>query len=271
MKLKDLTVDLNPPYAFRTYRRWKYGREHVDIGAKPRVSDASYQVDFKRVKVADQVYFVPEYASGRPASRSILSGQYYEPRTHMAVETLLKLRPGNVIHAGTFFGDMLPSFSRKCPGTVYAFEPVLESYVLARQCVEENDLSNVVLQHAALGNELSLCHLRTVNHRGRHSGGLSRIAETGQIATMIRIDGLGLGDLSVLQLDVEGHEVEALRGASQTIATLQPFVLVEDNAENCPEHFAQIGYRLGGTVPGLSIWSHEDHASMLEETLRQLG
>ena len=74
-----------------------------------------------------------------------------------------------MLHAGTFFGDMLPSFSRKTPGLVYAFEPVLENYLLAHQVTERNDLDNVLLFHAGLAEHARPGRVETrgpVRHRG---------------------------------------------------------------------------------------------------------
>jgi hypothetical protein len=85
-----------------------------------------------------------------------LSGRLYEPRTDKLVSRFLECRGGDLIHAGTFFGDMLPTFSRSCPGTVYAFEPVLENFILAKLCVDTNKLENVFLINAGLGDNLSI-------------------------------------------------------------------------------------------------------------------
>lgn len=56
-------------------------------------------------------------------------------------------KSGSVFHAGTFFGDMLHTYSRSAR-TVYAFEPVLENYVLAKQNAERLGLRNAVLINA---------------------------------------------------------------------------------------------------------------------------
>ena len=39
--------------------------------------------------------------------------------------------------------------------------------------------------------------------------------------------------LSIIQLDVERHELEALRGASETIKKNHPIVMIEDNKNEC--------------------------------------
>ena len=43
------------------------------------------------------------------------------------------------------------------------------------------------------------------------------------------IDALGLDQLSLIQLDVEGHELLALQGAQKTIERCAPIIMIEDN------------------------------------------
>lgn len=188
----------------------------------------------------------------------ILAGRHYEPMTHDLVRDLLRERPGDLVHAGTFFGDMLPSFSRSCPGIVYAFEPVLENYLLARLCIEVNNLSNVLLWHAGLGRSLSMAHVDTGEEAGVHNGGASQIGSRGQNTSLLPLDAFGLTDVSVLHLDVEGYELEALNGAAKTIASCGPTILVEDNSRNCAPFLTALDYKPVGQVPGLTIWSKDE-------------
>lgn len=161
-----------------------------------------------------------------------------------------------MIHAGTFFGDMLPSFSRACQGTVYAFEPVLENYVLAKLCVESNKLGNVALFNAGLGEEVGVGHVDTGT--SIHRGGECEISESGQTTTIMSIDLLGLSDLAVLQLDVEGYELPALKGAASTLRRCRPVVLIEDDKAECSGFLEALGYVRSGEIPELAIWVYRD-------------
>ena len=227
-------------------------------------SGQSFAVEFRRVSTSSGTFFVPEYAAHRPASECILSGTLYEPDTHALIAMLMKLRPGSLVHAGTFFGDMLPSFARACPSTVYAFEPVLESFIMAKLCIQENELDNVLLMNAGLGESASVARIDTGDEAGVHQGGSAKIGSRGQFTSLITIDSLGIPDLSVIQLDVEGHELEALKGGIDTIRKNAPIVLIEDNKNNCGSFLKSLGYARRGEVPGLSIWASENDRKVVD-------
>jgi FkbM family methyltransferase len=203
------------------------------------------------VRFDGSVYYVPNFAAHRPVAQKILNKRYVEPALHYLVQEVMARRPGSMISAGTFFGDMLPSFSGKTPELVYAFEPVLENYLLAREVVAANDLDNVVLLHAGLGAKPGpgLARIGTSRVGQRHLGGASRIISRSQESQfrsqrvpMLSIDQLAVDDLSIIQLDVEGHELPVLKGAIGTIRSHQPVIVVEDNNRSCPRFLAELKY-----------------------------
>lgn len=70
----------------------------------------------------------------------------------------------------------------------------------------------------------------------------------------ITIDGLGLRDVRFIKMDVEGHELAALRGAAETINRDRPAVLVElearlQDVNPVIDLFESWGYR-GSVLPG---------------------
>lgn len=217
-------------------------------------AENGYTVSYLPVDLEGSRFFVPAYATHRPASRKLLRGQFYEPDTHRLMQVLLPQRPGDLVHAGTFFGDMLPTFAAACQGRVYAFEPVLESYVLAKLCLIHNDIKNVALFNAGLGAELGIVHMDTGDGQA-HRGGASQVADTGQVTTLMAIDCLAIETLAVLQLDVEGFEEPALQGAEQTIARHRPVIMVEDNNNTCAGFLEPRDYHHVGRIPGLEIWA----------------
>ena len=232
--------------------------------------DDAFSVAYRRIEFNDNAYFVPAYAEHRPAAKAICNGELYEPATHVLVKQLLQDRPGSMVHAGTFFGDMVPTFAKACPKTLYAFEPVLENYVLAKLGVEANGLTNVVLTNAGLGTEIAPAFVDTGGENQEHRGGSSHIARSGQATSLFKIDALELDDLTLLQLDVEGFELHALKGAAKTIERCSPVILVEDNDDTCGPFFAETGYVSCGTIPGLKIWSRPADKDRISKILSAL-
>lgn len=169
---------------FKIYEKYcekipsKSGCKSVRIGGGALLSatsrSGSWKVDFVRVLISGAEYFVPKHALRRPASQAIISGNFYEPKTHELVKHITEKEEGEIIHAGTFFGDMLPSFAQACGDeNLYCFEPVLENYVLARICVSKNNLQNVILFNAALSDTASNLRIQTGNSDGTQKGGAS--------------------------------------------------------------------------------------------------
>ena len=209
-----------------------------------------YGIDTTVVRYYGAEYYVPDYAVHRPVSQNVLRKRRVSPALHQFVGRLQKHRPGSMIHAGTFFGDMLPSFSRKTPSLVYAFEPVIENYLLARAVVETNKLENVLLMHSGLGATMGVATLGVARGKEkRHLGGASRIltrqskpVSQTQLTSMLTVDRLGIEDLVLIQLDTEGHELPILQGAAATIRAQSPVIVLEDKLDNCADFVAGLGY-----------------------------
>lgn len=240
---------------------------YVKRGLSEVTSGQNYSIAFHQTTLSTGDYFVPKYAEHRPASTAILSGDLYEPETHTVIAKILAERGGDLIHAGTFFGDMLPTFSRACSGIVYAFEPVLENYILAKLCLEANNLENVLLLNAALGSEISVAKIDTGSANETHRGGSSTISSEGQLTGQITIDCLGLANVTVIELDVEGHELYALQGARETIERSAPVILIEDNNGECDGFLGSLGYKQVKQIPGLSIWTRSDDIATLKKLI----
>lgn len=226
-----------------------------------------FEIEFIKTIFDDDIYYLPAYAQHRPAVRRMLGGEIYEPETHKLIRKIFSLNDGSMIHAGTFFGDMLPSFASSVSGTVFAFEPVLENYVLARLVVEANRLENVRLYHAALSNGQMNLRINSGVGEVEHRGGASQIDDQGAICATLRIDDLEIQDLIVIQLDVEGHELNALQGAVEKIKKFQPIILIEDNKRACNEFLDDLGYQYIRSIPGLNIWMNGNSSGEYLELL----
>ncbi|MDB4106556.1 FkbM family methyltransferase [Alphaproteobacteria bacterium] len=216
--------------------------------------NGEYKVDYQDIELGGHTYFLPNYAIQRPAVRRFLNGRYHEPEMHRLVEKFFQKVSGSMIHAGTFFGDMLPSFSQNVSGTVYAFEPVLENFVLAKLTVEKNNLSNVILNNCALSDKFTNLKINTTEVGHKHAGGSSKIADSGSICAAVPIDILKDEEIVLLHLDIEGHELAALKGAIRTLKKCRPVVVIEDRKKNCAPFLERRDYQAIAHFPDLTIW-----------------
>ncbi len=115
---------------------------------------------------------------------------------------------GNV---GLWPRRLAASFAR-----VISFEPD----AVSRECLALNVPENVEIRSEALGDAQRACDIE------RASLGSHRVVD-GQMVPVTTVDRLGLDDVDLLQLDVEGYEWHALAGAFNTIHRCRPVIQVE--------------------------------------------
>lgn len=202
-------------------------------------------------------YCIPANTITRPAVKRLLNGGAYERNT---IEYMREhCGEGDIVHAGTFFGDFLPALSSELSenALIWAFEPNYNNFRCAKMTVILNDLKNVDLKNVGLGEEKSTEALRIQRPSGEHMGGGSEIVKDddpwGGTMTQISIESLDEcipddREISIIQLDVEGFEEQALKGAISTIKRCKPILILEDETDSTEdEWFAKNVRSLGYT------------------------
>jgi len=211
-------------------------------------------------------FCVPLSSRHRTAAQKILAGDVYEPKT---IEFLTShSNGGDLVHAGAYFGDFLPALSRSIApdAKVWAFEPNHENYRCAMITTYINDLKNVELANAALGERRGTLTMVTSKKNGMALGGGSRILREGddvgserrEVVQVVTLDEAIPPDrrISIIHLDVEGYEREALSGALGTIQRYLPIILLESLPERkwLTQNILCHGYRKIGAVHGNAIY-----------------
>lgn len=182
-------------------------------------------------------YCMPVSSQHRTLNQKILKGEVFEPDTIQYI--IDNAKEGDIVHAGTFFGDFLPAISRGLSdkGKIWAFEPNPESYRCSQITIILNDIQNVSLFNAGLGDTESRINLITKDKTGVSLGGSSRLGvqdkevENTELIDILTIDKSVPKDrfISIIQLDVEGFEKQALMGALETIKRYRPILILEDD------------------------------------------
>lgn len=179
-------------------------------------------------------------------------------------------RPGGAaIDGGAHVGSWVPRLAAAFP-RVLAFEPCPENFALLQ--TNTAGLRGVELRQAALGATAGDARLQRVPERGANSGQWA-IAEAGEPVRVETVDGLGLADLSLLKLDLEGYELPALQGAVETLRRCRPVVVIEEagwgRLHGIPDR-AATAFLIGmGFRP--MHWSGQDVVFMPSEDLAKCG
>ena len=204
-------------------------------------------------------YCIPVSTKHRISCKTVLDGKVWEEETVNFIITHCK---GDLVHAGAYFGDMLPAFSSSSE-KVWTFEPSKENYECASNTIQWNNLTNVYLTNAALGRAVGSAELQTEGIRRRkmvklvgdslitHYKYIVGKTETVEIVT---IDNMVPEDrfVSIIHLDVEFYELPALQGAVKTIERCSPIIILEIKHNkvdpNLCEFLEQMGYEKDNNI-----------------------
>lgn len=149
------------------------------------------------------------------------SGDFFE--ADILDQVVERFYGGTIVDAGAHIGNHTAFFGRFTPAIVLAFEPVLISLELLLLNVRPFPL--VQVHPVALSDRERLLRMRVDDGNLGHS----RVAPDGDLEVpAIALDSLALEGVTLLKVDVEGHERDVLAGAQETIMRCRPLVLIED-------------------------------------------
>ena len=135
------------------------------------------------------------------------------------------------------------------PSAIIPFEPNPEAYQLLLANVALNGFGSVFdLRHLGLGVSDTAADGYAMQYQPRNLGG-SRLVSAGDGGLRVVRGDDALRDVSpdMIKIDVEGMELQALRGLEETIARARPTLLVEVDDENREAFLAWVeaqGYQL---------------------------
>ena len=124
---------------------------------------------------------------------------------------------------------------------IIAFEPDKLHF----DCLNKN-CKNSINKQVAVGNTF-----KKIKLIGDNFTQAKRVGEEGDIQ-MITIDSLNLHNVDMIKIDVEGYEMEVLKGSDKTLRTVQ-YVMIELNSntgkygssnQECMDFLEQLGFKL---------------------------
>jgi FkbM family methyltransferase len=170
-----------------------------------------------------------------------------------------------MIQAGGNCGFMLSKFVDYFK-TVYTFEPdPVNFYCLNQNIIKEN----VIKMQCCLGSDNNPVRVQQLIRPGRlHDTGGVHIAGSGYIPS-ITIDSLNLPECDLIQLDVEGFELNALLGGLNTIKKYRPVLCIEfcekwlnrydSSSEKIENLLNNLGYEHKETCGVDRIYAHKNN------------
>ena len=169
------------------------------------------------------LYSIPKEVQYTYTAQLILEGGVHEDTTIEYIKSV----GGNIIHAGSGFGDFLPAL-KDCD-KVWTFEPNTLMYQSSLETISLNNISNVELFPYALGRYDGVGNLKHIDEVGLEMGPRSEIGDGGIEVKMVKLDSIIPKDvkISLIHLDLEGYEFVALSGAKEIIERDKPIIVLE--------------------------------------------
>ena len=207
-----LVVGSNLPWRLRYLVSASILKALMPIGASIEGYVGAYQVSFD---VRDRI------------QREAYLG-FYEPVHVRLLKRLLK--PGDVffdVGANVGYYSLLASQIVTSAGKVHAFEPVAESLAVLERAVNANGVSNIVLNSVGVGAGEGVVTLYTsdvgeVRNSGQASATPSENRPRPRSIRVISLDeytrSRGVGRVRLVKIDVEGMELDVLRGMSTLLS-----------------------------------------------------
>ena len=151
----------------------------------------------------------------------------YEPDVALLLDALLP-EGGVFFDIGSNWGYFsLYAASNHQALAIHAFEPFPSTYADLIRCVEQAGIAHLVTCHQVALSEAdgdARIHLPD----RLHSGQATVSASGGTRVPTRRLDSMKLPRPDFIKMDVEGHEIEVLRGAVETLRMHKPFLIFEN-------------------------------------------
>lgn len=158
---------------------------------------------------------------------------------------------GVVFDVGANIGAHTQFFARRVGpgGLVAAFEPQRQVFQTLCANIAMNAFPNVMTFHAGVGAQAGSITVPVPDYAQQGNfGGVALGGENGEPVQVLPLDQIGVPKVNLVKIDVEGMEIEVLRGGQGMIMHHRPVLYVEnDRREKSPALLAylfELGYRV---------------------------
>ena len=178
-------------------------------------------------KYGKVIYNTNDYYMGNCISEY---GEYCDSEISLLSKLIKK--GDRVLDIGSNIGLMTIPFSKLVgpSGKVTAYEPQSEIFKILCGNMAINNLSNVDVFNLCLGDSNDPLYLPKINYNQQNKFGGSGLSNLGDIkVNQIKLDDLKFDRLDLIKIDVEGMEVNVLRGGKNTLMDKRPILYIEND------------------------------------------
>ncbi len=234
-------------------------KQHTTYCGLPVISPEQLIRDHKEdiivigtLKYKDEIYnelvsmgFIPEHIICNTKDPVLSDRQYFESNI------ILPNKDEVFVDAGSFDCTSSLMFRKWCNNKydkIYAFEPDPSNYLTCKTVIENSNIENIELFNVGLWSKKDVLYFNAEGHSG------SSVVENGSYRiTVVSLDEILNGKrVSFIKMDVEGSEMEALKGAKNTIITYRPKLAI--SVYHKPEDILQIPLYLQSLVPNYKFY-----------------
>ena len=187
----------------------------------------------------------------------------FEPWLHDLCAAALRAAPGAFIDVGANLGQTLKTVLSVAPECLYlGFEPHVAACHSVEDFIQANSLSNCHILPIALSEKrqisemflsrrdkgASVCPAASLIHDFRPASSYDSTKYTVTLAGDEVVAAMGIDAISVIKIDVEGGELEVIRGFEKTLSTIRPFLIFEVLNFNLYRDPADAATRLTGGI-----------------------
>jgi len=132
---------------------------------------------------------------------------------------------GVYLDVGANIGNHTIFFSTETKAThIHSFEICDETYEILNRNVTNNNLNNVTTHNYGLGETTKLVKLSDIDSDNL---GMVKVVDGIGDKKITTIDSLGIGNVGLIKIDVEGYEYNVIMGAKKTIEKYHPIIVAE--------------------------------------------
>lgn len=167
---------------------------------------------------------------------------------------IIELKDNEIfVDCGAYSGDTVEQFIKNVDGkynNIYAFEPDINAFKRLNEYVEENEINRIHLFNQGVSNENKKLQFSADPEKGERS----LFCDSGsQTLEVVSIDNILDGEpVSFIKMDVEGFELNALKGAELSIKKYRPLLAI--SIYHKPEDLITLPFYIKELVPEYSFY-----------------